>query len=422
MPTGGGGLCEAAAREISMIVTVFGGSAPSTPALFFFLASERHGYELDFRLVGRSGTRLEAVARAAKVLVGQHPIRVETFLADVDATEWLNGADVVVIQARFGGLHGRLFDESFPLRYGLCGDEGLGPGGLSAAWRSWPLLKDLLTAIGRESPDAFVILLTSPVSILTRLACSTFCDLRIAGICELPWTTLRAVCDSVGVSSRGVRYSYSGVNHIGWFHRISAGSRDVMDEYAVRREQAPSFPSGELIRACEGVPLKSLRLHYEPEQVLAEQRVLPPRSEVLGEITDRALAAFHEGSDREIVEALWLRPTPWYEHAVGPLLLALAGDKVTIPFFLSTTNADGDVVETAHEFRDGELKPIVNGSAPPAAIRETLKAFVEYERVAAEAVSLRDEHRLAHAVEKHPWISERRISPWVLVQEITRSV
>lgn len=420
MFAGCGGLCETV-DGASVTVTVFGGSSPSTPALFSAIARAQSTRKLEFRLVGRSAARLAAVARAAKLLVEGHPVSVETFLADADEEQWLCGADVVLIQARFGGLSGRLYDESFPLRYDLCGDEGLGPGGLSAAWRSWPPLRNLLGAIDRVAPKAFVILLTSPVSILTRLAWATNPGLRVAGICELPLTTLQGVCDCMGISLDDVRYSYSGLNHIGWFHGISLGSRDLVEEYAGRRKGA-AFPSGELIRACGGIPLKYLRLHYEPKRVLAEQRTLVPRSAVLAEIADRAMKVFQQECRDAILEVLKLRPAPWYEQAVGPLLLALAGGEVSVPFFLSMAGAEGEVVETAYEFRNGGLAPIANASEPPAAIRETLEEFVKYEKVAGEAVLKRDHDQLAFAIEKHPWIRVQQVSTWELVQEITRSL
>jgi 6-phospho-beta-glucosidase len=376
---------------------------------------------MHFRLVGRSAEHLQAVSRAAEILTRNSSISLETFSVDGDPGRFLRGAAVILIQARFGGLQGRLFDESFPLRYALPGDEGLGPGGLSAAYRSWPRLQDLLADIASHAPNAFVILLTSPVGILTRLACSSFPALRIAGICELPWTTLQDICRTVGVSWDSVHYAYAGVNHIGWFHEISAAGRNLVEEYARRRDMETPFPSGMLIRNCRAVPLKYLRLHYEPERVLAEQRILPPRSEVLMRIADRAMEVFLRGSHEEIIAILPSRPAPWYEHAVGPLLLALAGGRVSIPFFLTTPGGAGDVRERPHEFRWGDLKPTGNGSEPPRAIADLLRGFVNYERLAAEAVMDRDGEKLAQALAEHPWLRGRRLPTNDIAQEITRA-
>lgn len=377
---------------------------------------------MHFRLVGRSAEHLEAVSRAARILIKNSSMTVEAYLVDSDRDRFLHDADVILIQARFGGLCGRLFDESFPLRYALPGDEGLGPGGLSSAWRSWPRLRDLLAAIGCHAPNAFVILLTSPVGILTRLACSSFPALRIRGICELPWTTLQDICSTVGVPWDSIHYSYVGLNHIGWFYEISAAGRDLVQEYAGRRGPAAPFPCGKLI--CDGgaVPLKYLRLHYEQEQVLAEQRILPPRSEILARIAERAMDVFLRGSHQEIVAILPSRPTPWYDHAVGPLLLALAGGEVAIPFFLSMPGVGGDVYERPHEFRAGDLKPVDNGSEPTPAIAETLLDYSSYERLAAEAVLNRDEQKLAHALGEHPWLRGRGLPTLDIAHAITRGL
>ena len=87
----------------------------------------------------------------------------------------LDGADSVLIQIRVGGYKGRLFDETFPNKYGLCGDEGLGVGALSVGWRTWPVHAPILDAVEKFCPRAFVILLTSPLRILVRAS------LRVAG-------------------------------------------------------------------------------------------------------------------------------------------------------------------------------------------------------------------------------------------------
>jgi alpha-galactosidase/6-phospho-beta-glucosidase family protein len=56
----------------------------------------------------------------------------------------------------------------------FAGDEGLGPGGLSAAWRAWPEIKRLMSEIRQHAPQAFVLLLTSPVGLLARVSINEF--------------------------------------------------------------------------------------------------------------------------------------------------------------------------------------------------------------------------------------------------------
>jgi len=206
-----------------MRVAVIGGSSPSTPVLALSLASQPMPSPLELRLFGRDPRALEAIERACHFLVAESALRVSThsvFLSDWQAH--LEGIDVALIQIRVGGYEGREFDESFPLRFGMCGDEGLGPGGLSAAWRTWPVLLTYLEALCNSAPAATVLLLASPVGILTRACRAQRCDLEIAGICELPWTTLLRVCATVNVDPSDVDFDYIGVNHLGWLYRIES--------------------------------------------------------------------------------------------------------------------------------------------------------------------------------------------------------
>ena len=120
-----------------MILCVLGGSAHSTPVLIDALARTVPDTEISVRLAGRDRSRLQAVSRACNLLASNTRIHTESFAED----NWeraLTGSDVVLIQTRIGGYAARAFDESFSLPYGVPGDEGLGPGGLSAAYRSWP--------------------------------------------------------------------------------------------------------------------------------------------------------------------------------------------------------------------------------------------------------------------------------------------
>lgn len=390
-----------------MIVTLLGGSAHSTPVLFAFLASQRELPRLEFRLVGRSRRNLAAVVRAANLLIGEQRIKINAFHMDSkELTNALKDSELVIIQIRVGGLKGRSFDEEFPLRYGLCGDEGLGPGGLSAAWRAWPSMKKLLSEILSACPEAFVLMLSSPVSIMTRLACCSFPMLRIAGICELPWVTLKHVCASLGLSTEEVEYSYSGVNHIGWFHGVFSGRRNLVEEYAELRESASGFPSTQVIRCCNAIPLKYLRLHYEPSQVLKEQEIGRSRGHFLLQIASEAFDVYLHGDRAAITAVLGRRPAQWYTEALGPLILDLGGYEVHTTYFLSIPDHASDVFEVPLEYKNGSWLKRHNHAVAPTCAQEVLDSFVKYERLAAQAVTRHDEKQLALALTHHPWIKQ----------------
>jgi 6-phospho-beta-glucosidase len=390
-----------------MRIAIIGGSSFSTPSLLKFLDSKGSSKAIEVVLASRSRERLAAVSNASRLLIrGDLQIRTET----IETNNWhriLEGADSVVIQIRAGGFDGRLFDETFPNRYGLCGDEGLGTGGLSAGWRTWPVLHPILEAIATFCPRAFVILLTSPLSPLVR-ASLKHSDLNLVGICELPWTTLKELSHSLGLPTSEVQADYLGVNHLGWFFNVRSESRDLLDELA---GQERSFPNGQFLRTQHCFPTRYLRLHYEPDKILTEQTSQrPSRAEILSDVQKRSYQAYRSGQLNEIVAVLEERATPWYAHAVGPLLLALAGQQIEIPFFLSGRNsayvpslAPDDIIECQYHWaEDGPCRSPLTGT-PPKHVVENLEQFVNFERVATDAIMSRSTPLLREALSVHSW-------------------
>jgi 6-phospho-beta-glucosidase len=398
-----------------MKIVVIGGSSQSTPALIAYLARQTNLPDLRIHLLGRAPSKLSAVRRAARVLAEPSGMVIEAVqFLEREIHAALEGANLVLVQIRPGGYAGRVFDETFPLRYGVCGDEGLGPSGLSAAWRNWPEVAWWLNRINQAAPGAFVVLLTSPTTILVMAAEHCFPKLRVVGICELPRTTLLDIFQTLGATEASATFDYFGVNHLGWFSRISAGTRDLIGEYAAQLGDSKVFPTARQIVSCQGIPLKYLRLHYDAGEVLKEQRAARrSRGEILEELGAEAFAVFANGTRREMEAVLKRRPAPWYTHAVGPLILALTGRVTGIPFFLSVPNRgfladflDDDILECAHQVTGEGLTRIPNQRPIPSNMVALTKALVGFHRLASSAVTSRDPLALKTALLAHPWTTD----------------
>ena len=411
-----------------MKTVILGGSAFSTPALFAYLACQPGVDGLTVTLVGRSRERVLGVERAAKLICERNAIAVTSSTMSAEMlVNALKGAGLVLVQVRPGGHMERAVDEVFPRRYHLCGDEGLGIGGLRAAWRVWPTVRQLLNVVTEACPDALVVLLTAPLSLVVRLAHYCFPSMDLVGVCELPWTTLKKLSSKAGVNAEELDFDYVGVNHLGWFYRIDSGSRDLVDEYVARTELQDSFPPAVLVRSLSAIPTAYLRLHYFPHETLSEKgRELKSRGEQLQELSERIPAIYQRGTRQQIIASLDLRPAPWYADVVGPLIMArYAGRPSCIPLFLTVRNAgynpaflSDDVLEIPHRFE--EKKPVRQPIKvpPPAHIHETLTKFVRFERVAADAIRRRDLHQLEVAMASHPWIEDTRMIQ-AMMQDIT---
>lgn len=396
-----------------MRLAIVGGSAPSTPSLFLTPHIQALSNELETVLIGRSIAKLDAVARALRVTAAIPASRLHCATDD----NALSGADVVLLQARYGGYDARARDETFPLKFGMCGDEGLGPGGLAAGWRSWPEIAKVLAAIRRFCPRANVLLMTAPLGLLVRCARRDFADLRLTGICELPWVTLQSVCSQTSMPIDGVRFDYAGINHLGWFDRLRCGETDVIERYAQQCGDSDAFPSREIVETSHAIPLKYLAMHYDAEAVFNRQRSAPSRASELARLQTKALAEFAAADSEEIIRALARRSTPWYTDAVGPCIAALAGKPTTHIFFFSTQN-DGylpqfdrdDIVEVPFRAHDGAFRRLERHAALSPMLTETLQRFIEYERTAAEAIASDARDRCAAVLAKHPWTRTEHVN------------
>jgi 6-phospho-beta-glucosidase len=398
-----------------MKVVLIGGSSPSTPALIEYLAANKSLPDIEIVLLGRSKIRLALVSKAARTLAGNAPITITT--ATTQDPHWrdtFSGADVIILQARVGGYEARLWDETFPLRYGVCGDQDLGPGGLSNAWRSWPLLRQFFIEAARRSPHARFFVLSSPVGILVRLGLLAVPQLRVMGVCELPRTTLHEICSDLKIpDSEVISFGYIGLHHMGWFYGLNSATRDLIHEYETIRRDFNTFPSAHLIRKYSAIPTRYVRFHFHKDDVIAEQNRAPgARSLQLAHYREKAFATFADGSGNAIKAILRERPAPWYSDALGPLILAEAGCTIAQPVFLSCAAVspvsefpDSEVLELAHSAADTHIDSLIVHRPIPDEVVNWIRPYLSAERIATEATWRLDPETLRLALATHPWTS-----------------
>jgi alpha-galactosidase/6-phospho-beta-glucosidase family protein len=249
------------------------------------------------------------------------------------------------------------------------------------------------------------LLLTSPIGILTRCALHDFPQLNLYGICELPWTTLAAICGAPLEGADSVTFSYLGVNHLGWLSNVRHAGRTVLV-------------------ASDAVPLKYTALFDERERVLSKQRTKAGRAMELARHSEAAFRTYARGSASEIRTIVRSRPTPWYAEAVIPFIAGIAGEACDHSFFLTHRNAeycsalsDEDVIEMPFRMRSGRLERQMLGSWERHDITERVRALVQYESAASDAVLGRNRELLAAAIGRHPWLDDMAIS-YRLIEDI----
>src|SRR5262249_992140 len=148
------------------------------------------------------------------------------------------------------------------------------------------------------------------------------------------------------------------------------------------------------VEISEPAPLKYLCLHLTRKQVVEEQcKSAVSRGVELDQLSRAAYQAYRDGTREDIQRALACRAAPWYTHAVGPLIAALRGQRVSATFFLPVKNDEfdvdysaDDVLEYAHTVTGGTLRRIPRRRSVPAEMRDLLLPLIHYERRATRAI------------------------------------
>jgi 6-phospho-beta-glucosidase len=295
-----------------MRIVVLGGSASATPELADALAEWPGGVErrpqLELVLYARSADRLAVVAGETKRRVEGLPGAPITVRTATDLGEALDGADVVLDAVRVGGLPARVFDESYPHRHGLPGEETMGPGGFANALRTVPVALGLWTEATRRAPDALKINLTNPSGIVTAAAASEL-GVQIFSVCDSPVVFCDRIGERLGLTGDDARRRYLGMNHIGWWVPRDDGDLDATADLVTGQEPGA-------IRSQRAIGAPYVRYYVHPDRILASQQEAgETRAQQLQRLEAELLAGYSAGSTD-----LPRRGAVWYATAVLPLV------------------------------------------------------------------------------------------------------
>ncbi len=400
-------------------VAVLGGSSVATPELALAIRdAPGRALAIDLVLTGRSEDKLETVARAARILAGDdNPLRIS---ATTSLDEALTGADYVLNQVRVGGYEARLFDETFPDALGLPGEETVGPGGFANAVRTIPVVLDLARRMERCCPEAMVLNLANPSS-LVQFALARYSRLRTIGLCDAPLTLKNSIARALGVEADRLSMDYAGMHHFGFVGGIRLADLDLMPRaLSNAADIVPDIDPG-LVRALGVIPGHYLRYIFHPDRMLARKKGRPSRAEELLRLQDeilaeyRTLAAGRGGVPPRRSPALERRGAAWYRMIVVPALTALiAAGRGEGPsgseFILDLVNGrvlpwlPGEaIVEVPAVIRRGgaDARP---GAALPPDVQGLIQANCLYESLAVEAIVEKDRSKALRALLRNPMI------------------
>ena len=358
------------------------------------LAAGEADEPLEIVIAAQNEQRLQTIASAcgARVAMLRPDWRVS---ADTNLAQAVEGASLVVLLVRVGGLAARRYDETFPSQFGQVGDEGLGLGGIANTWRTLPVLTSIAETIRTNAPGAKVINMLAPLATTTRLLCDTGID--AVGICELPITTEEQF------GGNGDLFDYAGVNHLGWFTPRSKQGERVL---------AAAVDAGHADREIvDRFGATTLFYYYRVFNQAAARRMncafKPGRAAQLQDLTDQVLSDFQQ-RPAELSPALTQRATPWFDRGLIPIMNALLGGP-EVQGFVNTPNLfEGTrLVPQLYDRAIVEVRTTWNahGVAPRCAstLTDEAASFVQ-------AVSEADELAYRGSIERNPSLIQQAVA------------
>jgi 6-phospho-beta-glucosidase len=278
-----------------MKLTLIGAGGFRTPVIYRAIASgdvattydDVAFYDIDQGRLDRIGCVLEGIADE---LGSRPPVTMTT---DLDAA--VDGADVVYCAVRAGGMAGRILDETAALAQGVIGQETTGPGGITFALRTVPIITSIAEVVERRAPDATFVNFTNPVGLVTEAVRRVLGD-RVIGICDAPLDLCKRVAGALDTPAEDLWFDYFGINHLGWLRGVLRGGRDVLPGLIADADRVETFEEGRLfgadwLQSVGMIPNEYLYYYYFNAEALEAMQAGNVRSAFLA----KQQAAFYAG-------------------------------------------------------------------------------------------------------------------------------
>jgi 6-phospho-beta-glucosidase len=138
----------------------------------------------------------------------------------LDRREALKDADFVTTQFRVGLLNARVKDERIPFSYGMLGQETNGAGGMFKAFRTIPVILEIVEDMKELCPNAWLVNFTNPSGMVTEAVVRYGKWDRVMGLCNVPVMATMTEPKALGVEKEDLIYKFAGLNHFHW-HKVA---------------------------------------------------------------------------------------------------------------------------------------------------------------------------------------------------------
>ena len=389
------------------IVTIGGGSSYTPELVEGFIKRYEKLPVRELWLVDIEAGRekLETVGALAQRMVKKAGLPMKVILS-YDRREALKDADYVTTQMRVGLLDARIKDERIPLSHGMIGQETNGAAGMFKAFRTIPVILDIVKDMKELCPEAWMINFTNPAGMITEAVLRYTDYKKVIGLCNVPVNMVNGFARLLDVEPERVTMELSGLNHHIFATDVFVDGQSRLEEIleiyqhissedAISMKNFSTLPfSPEFIRGLHCIPCPYHNYYYFTKEQLEEELKEYKEGRVRGEVVKKVEEELFELYKDENLDVkpkqLEMRGGARYSDAACNLICSLHNNTGDIQYVDvrnngTITNLPADsAVEAACIITRGGPKPIAVGELKPQ-INGTIQTIKTFERLVCEA-------------------------------------
>ncbi|SJZ87268.1 6-phospho-beta-glucosidase [Pilibacter termitis] len=328
--------------------------------------------------------KLEIVGKMAQRMWDASPYDVKVHLT-LNREEALKDADFVTTQFRVGLLEARIKDERIPAYYGMVGQETNGAGGMFKAFRTIPVILEIVEDMKRLCPNAWLVNFANPSGMVTEAVVRYGKWDKVIGLCNVPVMAMMTEPKLLEVEKEDLIYKFAGLNHFHWHKVADKDGNDItlklIDKLYEGDAGLPKniwdlpFYKEQLVQ-MQMVPCGYHRYYYREEEMLQhameEYKTIGTRAQQVKQTETELFELYKDPNLSHKPEQLEQRGGAYYSDAACETIASIYANKET-QIVVSTKNngavpdlpADCVVEVTAYVGAQG-ARNVAFGSLPTA--------------------------------------------------------
>lgn len=419
-------------KENIKVVTIGGGSSYTPELVEGFI--KRYDTlpikELWLVDIEEGREKLEIVGALAQRMVKKAGLPMKVILS-YDRREALKDADFVTTQMRIGRLPARIKDERIPLSHGMIGQETNGAGGMFKAFRTIPVILDIVKDIQELCPNAWLINFTNPAGMVTEAIYRHTTFKKAIGLCNVPVNMVDGFAKMLNVEEKDVTMEIQGVNHFIFATNVFVNGEsrfdELLDKYAhlkakdtIQMKNFVSLPySPSFINGLHAIPCPYHNYYFFTKEQLEEEleqfKTGTVRGEVVSKTEEELFELYSHEELQEKPEQLAKRGGAKYSDAACNLIQSIYNNTGDIQYVdVKNNGAIADLpldsaVEIACRITSDGPQPIATGELklPISGYVHMMKTF---ERMVIEAAVSGNRDLAVAALNLNPLCSSDEIA------------